>query len=441
MIDVSDPGSYQSAIAHLKEFKRFSGGRGYKGRFVQVFLGLKFYQDEIPSIYSGTFVSTEILQSFLDDLYAKSSKPLNECVLSLFEANHLARTGVIPAGRAAASNIWRNNLNLQKGIGCYAPTAELASRSFLNQPRSECRHLVGEIEGGRCNLCPTTARYRGESHRKWLRIDSGGGGYAVVDLMNIENFSSYTAPNGNRIPVVPLIIALYHDGNPGLTIGSRRTVSVADFALDFHFSHQELLAYFALDPENDFNSAFLVANPNIEYAPQIRNRADKVIDAASNTQTQRIREPSIDFSESEIPTPILTGTVTPPPQTHAGWHAEQFVYAALQEAGWDVHDVRRQRVGFDLLAKKARHTFYVEVKSSVNLCSPTFTAREWQQARNFGSNYILAVIENFDPNGDNMIYWIQDPAGNCNFTRLHTVSYSIPRSSWTLVVGNLDRLT
>ena len=439
MLDVTVSSAYASALDVLHQYRVAAGGRSYKGRFVQLFLALKFYQSEIPSIHSGMFISTEVLQSFLDDLYAKTSKPIDSCVLSLFEANHLARTGVVPHAARTPSNIWRNNLNLQKGIGCYATPWELASWTFLSEDRKDCRHLMGTLNGGRCGLCPTGARYRNESHRKWLRIDPGGNGYAAVDLMNTANFSPYVAPAGARIPVVPLIVALYHDASPGLVLGSssRQRVRVEDFCLDFNFFDFELVTYFDSNPANLHNRNFLRANPSLSYSPPGALTASGGVGTVAPTTRPGSRAAA---GTPSIPAPVLGGTVTGPPRSHSGWDAEQYVFGALGGAGWTVHDVRRQKVGYDLLAKKGRRTIYVEVKSSVNLCVPSFTSREWQQAMRHGNDYIMAILENFNPLNTNTIYWVPDPASGLTPTTIASVAYSVSRSSWASAAVGLSRI-
>src|SRR4051812_42808147 len=99
MIDVANARLYAAALESLRNFKA-GAGANYKGRFVQLFLGLKFYQNEIPSMFSNTFISTEILQTLLDDLYAKANRPSNDCVLVLFDGHYLARTGLVGPGNS-----------------------------------------------------------------------------------------------------------------------------------------------------------------------------------------------------------------------------------------------------------------------------------------------------------------------------------------------------
>jgi len=428
MVAVRDPDIYQDSLKCLKRHKD-TVSRHYKGRFVQIFLGLKFYQSAIPSIHSGTYISTELLQSLLDDLYTKTSRPLNECVLSLFEANHLARTGIVPHGRVSGSNIWRNNFNLQKGVGCYAPAEELSSRTFLRQSRKDCRHLLGDLGDGKCELCPTDARYRNEDHLKWLKIDPEGSGYSVVDLMNIENFTPYICPDNSKIPLLPLVIALYHDVSSQLFSNPRDDVRIEEFCLDFNFSESELRTYFDASPENALNAHIIKKASKLAFTKPHTKNTEFYEEAATPYGSKLGSQTAV--TKKPVPNPVLTGTTTAPPQTHNGWEAEQFVLSALKDDKWEVYDVRRQQVGYDLLAKKKKRTIYVEVKSSVNLCSPTFTSREWEQAKNYKEDYIVAIIENFNSNGNNTIYWIPNPSIQCSASSRLTTNYSVARSSWT----------
>jgi hypothetical protein len=392
-------------------------------------------------MYAGSFITTEVLQALLDDLYAKVSRPPNHCVLSVFEGNYLARTGLVAPGNIGAQNTWRNNFNLQKGIGCYAPASDLSSATFLNQDRSQCRHLQsptsGSLTGARCSLCTSGAGYRGESHRKWLRIDPGGSGYAVTDLQNAANFTPYIAPSSNRIPVLPLIVALYHDADPGLVLGTRTNVQLADFMADFNFSRLEFAAYFDDSPRNPLNarltrSAGWTAGASLGL--QLSSQPPTRPAPTRSTSTRRPRTRT-------IPTvPIFTGTPAPPPTANTGWEAEQFVAAALAADGWIIHVVSRQQLGYDIFAQKGGRKLYIEVKSSLGLCSPSLTAREWQQASFHSDCYVLAVVENFNPTGQNVVYWIPDPANRCVATPQTTISHSIPRSSWTIATVPITAL-
>jgi hypothetical protein len=434
MVPVGNKALFDEALSCLMAYKKAVGSR-FRGRPVQIFLGMKFFQNSIPSMYSGSFITTEVLQALLDDLFAKASRPANSCVLSIFEGKFLARTGLIGPGNRSAQNTWRNNLNLQKGVGCYAPAADLASLTFLDQSRADCKYLQpvtpGSLSKAKCSLCTSDAAYRSESQRKWLRIDSSGNGYAATDLQLIANFSPYLAPGGVRIPILPLIVALYHDADPGLVIGNRPTVSLAEFVADFNLSSQELSAYFDASTGSQFNarlinSAAWASSSGATLAGAVATNAappPALIGNVSGVQAQPTPKP--------VPAPNLHGTPTPPPNTNNGWDAEQYVAAALTAAGWTTYAVARQQLGYDIFAERGIQKRYVEVKSSLGPCSPSLTAREWQQAKHHAATYVLAIVENFNPTGGNVVYWVRDPANQCSATPQTTISHSIARSSWT----------
>lgn len=425
MIPIGNPALFAEALACLTQHKQAVGNQ-FKGRFVQIFLGLKFFQNNIPSMYSGSFISTQLLQSLMDDLFAKYSRPPNHCVLSLFENNYLARTGLTAPGNTRTQNTWRNNFNLQKGIGCYATPADLSSLTFLNQPRVQCMYLQpvtpGTLKGGRCSLCPTGATYRNEDHRKWLRIDPGGSGYAATDTQNTLNFAPYVAPGGVRIPLAPLIVALYHDADPGIVLGNRTAVSINEFAADFNFSAAEVNAYFDASMAHPLN-AHLAASPVWPAGASLGVLGGGPAAVAAPGAALPVAPVGLQ--------PVLGGTPAPPPLVNNGWEAEQYVAATLAQAGWNTHVVSRQQLGYDIFAQRGSQRRYVEVKSSLGLCSPSLTAREWQQATHYGSRYVLAILENFTPTGVNSIHWIPDPAARCVSTQQVSISHGIARSSWT----------
>jgi len=435
MIPTTNSILFQASLQQLALYKR-AVGRNFKGRLIQLFIGLKFYQNQIPSMHSGRFISVEVLQILLDDLYAKSSQPLDSAVLMIFEGSYLARTGVTAAGHAGPQNTWRNNFNIQKGIGCYAPANILAGTAFLNQSRDQCQYLSrpqsGLFSGSSCNLC-SSGTYRNEQHRKWLQIDANHNGYAAIDSSDIQNFQPYVAPLGQRIPALPFIIALYHDAGMGLILSQRQSVDIQDFESDFNLSHAEFSAYFDDSPSNPHNQAVFIVGGNFNYTQAAS------IQGNIPPQTQAIVQNSA-FAGAPLPAPILSGTPVQPPQNNNGWEAQQCAGDALKQDGWTVYDVSRQQLGCDLLAKKGRRTIFVEVKSSLATCAPTLTNREWQQAQRHQSDYILAVVENFVPTATNTVYWIPNPAVSCAANPITTLSYTISRSVWTVATSPLSSI-
>lgn len=436
MIDVTNPQCFRESLRQLNAYHRSVAG--HRGRFVQLFLGLKFFQDQLPSMFSNQRITTDVLQTLLDDLYSKASRPLNDCVLMIFTNRFLARTGLVGHGRKHPQNTWRNNFHLQKGIGCYATAQELASPTFLDQDRAVCRHLQpgpnGGLSGGRCGLQPTGARYRNEDHRKWLQIDTSGNGFAVVDLLNARNFLPYVAPDGNRIPIVPLVVALYHDSLRSLVTSTRRDVDIPDFLHDFNFSVQEAASYFDDDPSRSRNASLIQSYPAISYS--------RIGEGVGQPRRERALARRKASRRAHLtPTPVLSGTQVPPPAVNTGWEAQQYVIEALRNSGWsDVYDVSRQQVGYDLIAKRRQLVRYIDVKSSVGSCSPTLTAREWQQASVHGPRYVLAIIDHFNPTGQNTVFWVVDPYRTCQARFSRSVQFRIAQADWRTVTVSLEQI-
>jgi hypothetical protein len=197
-----------------------------------------------------------------------------------------------------------------------------------------------------------------------------------------------------------------------------------DFAIDFNFSLDELRAYFDDSTANVHNAALLAAFPRFAF------RSFNVLTTHA-TPSSIMSSPAPAQRNLPLPPfPMPLGTPVLPPQVNTGWDAEQYVAAVLQANGWTTHDVSRQRVGYDLWIQRGRDTRYVDVKSSLGYCTPTLTAREWQQARVHASRYILAIVENFSPGGSNLIHWMPNPTAVPTAREATVQQFSIPRTAW-----------
>ncbi len=354
----------------------------------------------------------------------------------LFENGYHARTGLVSSRNTTAQNTWRNNFNLQKGLGCYAPPNDLASQTFLNQDRAACPHLAqvtpGVFSGSSCQLCTTGATYRNERHRKWLRIDPGGSGYAVVDLLNVPNFIPYVAPGGTRIPLLPLVVAMYRDALPGLVTGARRQVDTQDFATDFNFSLPELQAYFDDDPANAHNRRLMQAHPTITTFTRLTAFVGPIPHQPAPAAPQARPHPGPGRPGRDPCCPLPPSTPGGPPRTTCS-------RPSLRRVGPSI-TCRGSGSATTLYARQRRHVRYVDVKSSLGYCTVTMTAREWQQAQFHGASYVLAIIENFNPSAQNTIYWVPDPSNTCSHRAAQTVTYSVARTSWsahTVPIANI----
>lgn len=130
-------------------------------------------------------------------------------------------------------------------------------------------------------------------------------------------------------------------------------------------------------------------------------------------------------------------STTGPPADNNGWNAEMFVANFFRNEGWQTSYVGHKRLGYDIVAKKFGRILCVEVKSSLGKCSPTLTKNEHKRLQDDECDFVLAILENFDPMTSNEINWI----GNSKLKRIDfgkptlEISYPLKRTSW---VKSLD---
>lgn len=414
----------------------------YLGRVVQIFFACKHYGALVPRIGDPTGTDTGTLQRLLDDLYEKPSRRPDPSISIIFNNSHLTRTGEVTPGIAGASNIWRNNFKLQKGYSCYASPAELNSRPFREQSRKLCPHLVtaqeGSLRNAQCALDPESARYRGEDHAKVFRILPGSDEIFVYEPSDVEFYRPLVLANGRRLPIGPLIVALYYDSS--LAAG-RSEIDLGDFLLDFDFSPAEFAAYFDdninLPEHQALNADFpgLISWTPIPIGLPLAPAALPI--AAPGQAAPPVPAPVL----PAIPQPgprrarriaaiggIALPAASPPAGSH-WWDAEQAVRQILEADGWAVVDMSRFGVGYDLLARKAAATLHIEVKSSAGKCSPVLTENEYIEARRLRQTYILAIVENYSPTASVTVRWVADPARLALSAR-RVLNYGVARSQW-----------
>jgi len=97
--------------------------------------------------------------------------------------------------------------------------------------------------------------------------------------------------------------------------------------------------------------------------------------------------------------------------------AEQQVLSLLSLQGWEVQDVSRQNVGYDLEARSPEGEIaYIEVKSIDSIGQPfILTSNEEAVAREKGSRYRIAIVRQTPT--DLEVCFIIDPAQSLEFTR------------------------
>lgn len=385
--DLLDP-----ALAILRNF----GARtSIRGRFVALFLGLRRMGDDVPALGSASAITTGELEQRLDDLFTKIHRPEPFVVLTApfggstsVNAPYSTRTGVTAPGHRYATNTWRNNFGIQKGIGCPAEADVIAGLIQHPAMRLACPHMQEDAEGRHlCGIAGTA--YRGEEHAIWLR--NLGGSVQRVDLTLRNLYEGYLRPAGSRIPIFPLIATLYCASQP-TAYPHRAVVGIPDFATDFHFGVDEVGEMFDCDPESTANAAVLSLLNDVvaPHDPQVGPDAEEYVPA----------------HEEPAPLPELA----PAGQLNSGVGAEIAVANELIANGWTVTYRGNQRGhGYDLEATRNGDRICVEVKSSFGFTHPELLETEWSAAQLHADEYVLAVVD-FYGSEQQSTWYVRDPA-------------------------------
>jgi hypothetical protein len=428
VIPINNPAVYATSLQILKQ----TVGHGFRGRAAQIFLACKHYGNQIPTIGSAIGIESSRLQQLFDDLFNKPSRTSPDQIAIIFDNDHKVPTGTTGGILASASNIWRNNLNLQKGFICYASVQEMQNHAFVTASRKQCPHLrpanASTLAQSWCNIKGKPPTYRGEDNPKMLRKDPVSGDYTVHDPQDVPFYSGIIRPaNSSKLPIAPLIAAIYYDG---ILAANRSHVDVGDFLTDFGFTPTEAAAYFDDDPASNAHQALALAHAGISWTPlptgpslqasppTLPGIAPVVVPQGASNTTNIALHPAMG-----------TTTSPPPPAVSGWWDAQQAVRKTLETAGWVVTDTSAWRCGCDFMIVKAGKMKLVEVKSSVGICAPSLTKTEYAQAHALRNDYVMAIVENFDPALPATIQWVEDPA-SLQMTMRQVIEYTLPRSIW-----------
>ncbi|WP_102959400.1 protein NO VEIN domain-containing protein [Mangrovicella endophytica] len=430
MIPINSKAVYDKALEILEA----AGGSGFRGRAAQIFLACKHYGNQIPMVGSAIGIDSRQLQQLLDDLYSKPNRSTPDKIAIIFDDDHKVPTGTTGGILTVPSNIWRNNLNLQKGFVCYASVQEMQTRGFVAASRKECPHLrpVGTktLANSWCQFKGKPPVYRGEDNPKMFRKDPVTGEYTVHDPQDVTFYSGIIRPaSGVKLPIAPLIIAIYYDG---ILAAGRNHVDVPDFLTDFGFTPAEAAAYFDDDPGSAAHQALALVAAGVTWT-RLSTGPAVAVPAVTLPGVPPAPTPKTVAGKKAKALPhhssIGLTTSPPPPATSGWWNAQQAVRTTLETAGWLVVDVSGKKVGYDFKIIKAGQVKMVEVKSSVGICTATLTDLEYQQALAVRNDFVLAIVEHYDPSLPATIQWVEDPA-HLQMTKRLVFQYTLPRSVW-----------
>jgi hypothetical protein len=422
MIPTNRTDVFERALSTLQEFGEQTNIRG---RFVALYLGLRRMGDSIAHLGEQQATAAGVIEAFLDRLYLKTHRPPPLNILTAPfggstspNAPWSARTGTIAPGNRYPTNTWRNNFNIQKGIGC--PASPEVIRQLLAQPniRLVCPHISLDAEDRQlCSLQGTT--YRGEEHSIWLRM-APQGGYQIVDLDDPATYRYYLNAWGTKIPVFPLLGVLYSN-SPANVFPERDIAGIPEFAGDFHFNLDQLEDLFDCDPESPWNRPLLTMIVG-QLPPAV------------------VREPPQVPSQPRPQAPQPLPPAPEPALLNTGVGAELLVARNLQAHGWTVRYTGNfHSFGYDLLAEQGDSSLQVEVKSSVGPCTPELTEDEWGAAQRHGDEYILAVVDFFGSPGQRISY-IRNPAATLVPIERQATTYRFAREELGTLAVDADFL-
>ena len=132
----------------------------------------------------------------------------------------------------------------------------------------------------------------------------------------------------------------------------------------------------------------------------------------------------------------LTGAAEPNYNHYSnnGFGAEQFVLRHYTEQGFHGLNVRHRNFGFDLQiwpehADRADPSVYqyVEVKScSTGRTRPLLTANEWAAAHQYGGQYIVVCVDNWDGEQGDLVFL--ESVTDLEHQEIQTMSYRVQRT-------------
>ena len=423
MIPVDRSDVLETALGALREF---ASGVNVRGRFVCLYLGLRRMRADanaaLSELGSTHVTGSSEIEQYLDRLYTKGHREPPFVVLTApfggstsLEAPYSALSGTQAPGRGYPTNIWRNNLGIQKGVGCPAEAGVI--RTLLEEPqhRLACPYMTRNAEERHLCSVRDTA-YRGEEHAIWLRLADGG--YQVVDLDRPGAVRDYLRPSGYPMPIFPLIGMLYSMAVPGV-YPSRTRVGIPEFAGDFGFSHEQVESLFDCDPESKLNAA---------VALRVEDGRATVGQGHLVTTTDEVA------TTEKVPTSPPDGVL------NTGVGAEIVVARELEGCGWAVRYRANQRgLGYDLEATRGAQTLRVEVKSSVAFAELELQASEWRAAQEFGEQYVIAVVD-FYGCEQRHVWYVRNPAANALPVERTIATYRFARADVAPVMTEVDFL-
>lgn len=237
-IPVTSPVLYRRAVEVMKAERD-----NFRVHPLRVLIGLLLKSSEIPALDDSESIESGVLQGLLYEVFSKEP-PFDEgkgpsAFLQLF--------GDVDV----PDNKWRNGINSQKGLGCFASKAEIRDTDFRHAERPECRYRGRGPAADSCGAstrdatCRSIQQSAGEAPKLLQQIEQQGNRHtyrfvapSAPDLEKLKKVA-----NGPPVPTWALIASLY-SGSPYLSRG-RAVVSEDDLLADLGLSTTETRGTFS----------------------------------------------------------------------------------------------------------------------------------------------------------------------------------------------------
>ncbi|MHB1811837.1 MAG: hypothetical protein ACYCPR_05420 [Thermoplasmataceae archaeon] len=226
-IAITDYDLYNRCFFALNQY-----GNNVKKNDMQMFLAMKRFEDEIPlvgSLYAGIWQSDIV--KLLSEIWNKHDSRMG---------NHSGEVAKPFEGiyQRSDGNVWRNPLNTQKGISCFAPDDIISDPIFLREDRTICKY---RLDNDRCKFASDTTCNRYDYPKLLQQIPSSSRRYIYKRTSWTVDSIVYLFRNRMKIqklPLVPIIVVVYFGASDKIVKG-RTSVTVKDFKDEFHFSDEE----------------------------------------------------------------------------------------------------------------------------------------------------------------------------------------------------------
>lgn len=211
-------------------------GDNVKKNDMQMFLGLKRFSSNVPLVGALNGIRTGEIVELLSKTWLKNDTRLQKhsgAIAKPFEGYY----------QDSGKNVWRNPLNTQKGISCFAPDDIINNLSFLDENRKLCSHRLQNnyceyVQDTTCNpyeYPKLLQQVRTSTHRHAYRRTT----WTTKSIL----YLFHDGENSPKVPLVPIISAIYFGASREVTKG-RTEVRVEDFKKEFNLNDDEFSTLF-----------------------------------------------------------------------------------------------------------------------------------------------------------------------------------------------------